>query len=114
MIHGIITVIVSSFFIIQTSFKCCRKAFIDRLIEPLYLLTELSEKEDSTGETDWDRKDELDNVFTAYASLLAYSQSSKSPNICQSEVESSKLGSIDRNIVGKVNACRNFCIHYLL
>jgi hypothetical protein len=54
----------------QTSFSECRSAIHQVFLESLVTITELSEKEEQEGDTNFDRQDELQNIKTAYQYLL--------------------------------------------
>lgn len=57
----------------QTSFECCRNEFLGRLVEPLYSLTKLSEKEEEDGVIDFERLEKLRDVALAFKILRDYS-----------------------------------------
>ena len=57
----------------QTSFECCRDKFFDRLVEPLYSLTEMTKDEKETGSIDFERKEKLEDITSAFKILCDYS-----------------------------------------
>ena len=57
----------------QTSFECCRNKFLDRLVDPLYSLTEMTKDEKETGLIDFERQEKLEDITSAFKILHDYS-----------------------------------------
>ncbi|XP_019852501.1 PREDICTED: uncharacterized protein LOC100633638 isoform X2 [Amphimedon queenslandica] len=74
----------------ETSFKCCRSAFIEKLKDSLLELTQLNEYENANTRIDARRQRNLCDVFRAYKLLLKYS--------------TAKLKCIDQSIIDQVKA----------
>ena len=79
---------INNLIILQISFIFCRNAFIEKLKEPLFALTQLTDEEKKRSKMDIKRKKNLADVSKAYQLLVRHS--------------SAELRSIDYSVVEKV------------
>ena len=84
----------------QTSFECCRDKFFDRLVQPLYSLTEMTKDEKETGYIDFERQEKLEDITSAFKILRDY------PLL--------KLKQVDSSVVEEVRLKKNCIITYFI